>query len=59
MLSEDEQVLADLHFLQMLVVSRQLFKCLKILFNLDLKWLGRWLIRRFFWLRLILKILQF
>jgi flagellar biosynthesis regulator FlbT len=38
MLSKDEQVLADLHLFQMLVVSRQLFKCLNIIVFLDLKW---------------------
>jgi hypothetical protein len=37
-LSKDEQVLADLHLFQMLVVSRQLFKCLNIIVFLDLKW---------------------
>ena len=36
--SKDEQVLADLHLFQMLVVSRQLFKCLNIIVFLDLKW---------------------
>jgi flagellar biosynthesis regulator FlbT len=55
--SKDEQVLADLHLFQMLVVSRQVFKCLNIIVFLDFKWSDR-IFGRSFKMRSIFNLLQ-